>query len=279
MDLVLYTHKHEKLHPVSLFTKSLCKLSNIPLKVVRSQYSWTCVGDLPVLKLNQFLFPSHRIIQVLKKIIDVDGEVETGELNRNLLIEEVLFKKLHAGTAFLRSFPFTPSDQFFGLFEGFWRFVGWTTRLRVDEGSYVKFSNEKQVFGAFEETYKILSEALMGNELFSGDKRKLGIRTIDLVVYSYLKEHLFYLEMFENVQEGIGKYKGILNFILRVEERLCKDRVEAEVVLDNNFLAALSFKQDNQVEIKQKDPHKENRKLFVTSTAFILSTYLLLTTS
>lgn len=272
MEIVLYVYRYENLNPVSLFAKNVCKLVNFPLKVVKSQLSWAFIGDLPVLKVNQFLYTGDRIIQVLKSIFNIDEELGIEELNRNRLVDEICLKKIHPSTLFLSSHTQSPTSNSLNLFKELKTFLTYTIKPTNHENIQFTPKDPKSALSISKKAFKTLSTILSNHPNFN--KKGPKPCSTDLLVYTYLKEHIHLLESMPEVQSYMQKCSNLLEFIQNIEDFISNNTLPIKYHLDTNTLSSLSFTQNNQVALKPQDPHKEHRRFFITSAFLAFSAFI-----
>jgi hypothetical protein len=276
MEMILYYYKHEGFNFYSVFVKSVCKLFKISLTLVASDYSWSTVGDLPVLQIDSFLFRDQNIIKVLEKTLDLNSQISPDSNATLKEIQSLCHSSIHERLTLLKS----KSSSAVKSFESKLTFSKalFENLLKLQNSS--SNSNLKPdldfALRSLKKTHETLSEFLNENDFFSQKFDYYNLHLEDLAIFAYLKEDLFYLGHLEEVRSDFERFENLKRFIRKVEEKLELGQGLRTIQKDSKVFLELSEKRGHFKEIKEKDPFLSYRREFVSITFLTFLGFLLI---
>ena len=284
MELVLYTYK-EKYNPLSHLCKIWCKLYNITLHIEESSYNWCSIGDLPVLRFNQYLFPSESIAQVLHTLFDIDHDFSQSSSNAYKTLEEYCVNKLHQATQYAIWIPSDTSKYFTSMQSSYFAKLLNILKLpylKKEKSSSLKdrygIASSYQAFQVAHEAHILLSQVLGERKYFSSEhsitERPHGI---DLIVYVYLFEELCNLSGNLHVEDSLRTFPNLIRFMESMREEIEQEHTYSEhlkIKVEENWLKGKAFKSGRKFEAAKNMDKASSRQTFVTIFAGVILTFL-----
>jgi len=231
-EVILYAGRF---HPVTVATKAWMTVAQVSnFKEVKSDYNYSGVGELPLLRYQHYLFVQNNIINFLKCAYDLDTDLSEEEKRNGVLIEELCQSRLHPAS--LQSMWMEPgTSKDFYTTPGNWvsKFLTFPAQKAFFEFEKIKLSHylkhqhnistQKDAFLQAESSHKLLSEILGEKPFFhSKENRAEYPRSTDIIVYSYLVEELKNLPDHPHVVYSLKQHPNLVSFVQRMESVLAK---------------------------------------------------------
>ena len=287
MELVLYTYK-EKYNPISHLCKIWCQTYSIDLEIVVSNYNWSSIGELPILRYNQYLFNTEAIIPFFQHIMEIDSDLSLQGKNTTIILKEFCINKLHAATLYSM---WTPSEisKHFASYQGslYGRMISWLQypAKRYKTLKYLQrihgIESSAQAFQSAESSHKLLSETLGDSKYFSSlysDTERP--HSIDFILYVYLFEEISNLSGHIQVEDSLNQYPNLKEFIntMKADIENAKEeknyRKYLRIVVDDNWLKTRAHRLNIKIEPRVIDKDDDSRKKYITLCAGFFFAFL-----
>lgn len=280
MELIYYYYEQEDYNYISVFVKSICKLYKVNLTLVPSVFPWSSVGDLPVLQIGSYLYRDQNIFRIMTHILELNFKIPADSESALKELQELCHNSIHKYIKVLRSKTSNAAEAFkYKLSQMNELFYQSLKLVKTQDFTFNYSENVNHALGLIHKTNEVLSEFLGINDCFSQEFTfSHHLHFVDLAIYAYIKEELFYLGHLEEIRNDFVRFENLKKFVKFVEEKieLAGGVADLKQKLDSIFIKEFSESRGHTKEVKLKDQYKGYRREFVTASVLSFLAVLLI---
>lgn len=282
MELTLYV-ECDKYDPISHLCKIWCKVYGIQLEVIETHHSQSSLGKFPILRLNQFVFASGNIVQVLEHIANIDSDLALQAKNYCKVLEEYCVHKLHPSSVFAMSQfkhvknNFSISQATFKSLKELLRFPYTHYKVAEKISKLYGVKSPSNAYQLADNSHKILSGLLADYKFFSSEySNSQRPHSIDFIVFVYLFEEIYNLPGHPHVEDSLRNYENLIGFMHTMENEIAEKSypLDLQVNLEENWIKSMVVKDSEKFEIGDEEKKANERRGFVTVAAGVVLGFL-----